>query len=350
MKELNILISSAGRRVELIQCFREALQDNGVSGSVCAADRSSDAPAMYLADKAWQVPPCQDSEFIPELLNLAVSEGINVIVPTIDDELTPLTIHREMFAEQSVHVCVSALDAVLLSLDKAATHTWLVDNGFPTVAQSNPKEILLHPSEWRYPLLMKPRCGSGSKGVRYIKDADELRVCSEAADDFIVQALAPGCEYTINVFVSRAGKCVCTVPHRRLEVRSGEVSKAATAKNRNMMMLAHEIAEALPGGRGPVNIQCFLSTEGDLRVIELNARFGGGYPLAHRAGARFTHWIVEEELGSSNLTHFDEWVDDFWMLRYDQSVFQPGYNVKSAAHKQTAVSDVGSGRYTFSKA
>jgi len=350
MKELNILISSAGRRVELIQCFREALEDNGISGSVCAADCSLDAPAMYLADKAWQVPRCQDPEFIPDLLDLAVGEGISVIVPTIDDELIPLTLHRALFAQRNVHVCVSALEAVLVSVDKEATHMWLVENGFPTVAQSNPADILSHPSECRYPLLMKPRFGSGSRGVRYVKSLDELRICSEGESDLIVQTLAAGCEYTINVFVNRAGKCVCAVPHRRLEVRSGEVSKAATVKNSKMMMLAHEIAEALAGAHGPLNIQCFLSPEGDLTVIELNARFGGGYPLAHRAGARFTHWIVEEALGLPDATHLNEWADDFWMLRYDQTVFQPGYKIRSTERRKTAVSGVGSGRYTLSRA
>ena len=89
------------------------------------------------------------------------------------------------------------------------------------------------------------------------------------------------------------------------------------------MELACLVAEALPGARGPMNIQCFLDVDGTIAIIEINARFGGGYPLAHQAGARFTDWLLDEQEGRS-VGCYDGWTDDLAMLRYDEAVFTTG--------------------------
>jgi len=348
MTEFNILISSAGRRVELMQAFRDALRDLGIKGAVCAADCSAEAPAMRLAERAWRVPRCQEAAFTSELLDLAAREDISMIVPTIDAELEPLSFCRKSFAERNTFVSVSAPETVMISVDKALTHTWLAANGFPTVAQSTPDEVLRAPAEWIFPLIVKPRFGSASKGVHYVRSVDELRLAHESEPGLIVQSVATGSEYTVNVYVDAQGKCVCAVPHRRIEVRAGEVSKAVTVKNRRLMQLAQDIAETLPGARGALNIQCFLSNDGIINVIEINSRFGGGYPLAHRAGAPFTNWLVEELLDRPVTAKFDAWTDDLVMLRYDQAVFQPGYEIRATEQISTVVSGVGSGRHAIS--
>src|SRR4051794_37787032 len=111
-KELNILVTSAGRRLELIQCLRDSLRDYNVRGTVCAADYSLAAPAMHLADRSWQVSACTDPAYIPELLALAVRENIDLIIPTIDSELAPLAANRNLFEANGIHVCISDLETV----------------------------------------------------------------------------------------------------------------------------------------------------------------------------------------------------------------------------------------------
>src|ERR1051325_9703895 len=102
----------------------------------------------------------------------------------------------------------------------------------------------------------------------------------------------------------------------------------ASSKDALLMELACGLAEALPGGYGPLDLQCFLTASGEVRVIEINARFGGGYPLAHRAGARFTDWLLQEIAGES-LPYYGSWTDDLAMLRYDEAVFVPGAEIRS---------------------
>lgn len=329
MTEFNILLSSGGRRIALMECLREALHDNGVRGKICVTDSSLDAPAVHLADQAWRVPRCTDPEFTEAILTIAKREHVRVVVPTIDSELLLFAEDRSKFALNGVYLSVSDPATVQICRDKVLTHGWLVENGFPTVRQSSPEEVLSSPDSWEFPMIVKPRDGSASKGVRAIRSLEELRVLCELESGLIVQEVASGVEHTINVFVNKYGKCVCAVPHERIEVRSGEVSKAITVKDGHMMSLASDIAEALPGARGMLNIQCFRSAQDDLKVIEINARVGGGYPVAHRAGARFTHWLIEEQLGLPSSAAFDTWQDDLAMLRYDQAVFRPGAKIRT---------------------
>jgi carbamoyl-phosphate synthase large subunit len=113
-----------------------------------------------------------------------------------------------------------------------------------------------------------------------------------------------------------------------METRAGEVSKGLTVKDHRLMDVAHAVAEALPGAYGPLNIQCFMDQSGTIRIIEINARFGGGYPLAHHAGGRFTDWLLDE-LDGKCLSYCDDWTDDLAMLRYDEAVFVPGSGVRT---------------------
>jgi carbamoyl-phosphate synthase large subunit len=341
-KVLNILISSAGRRVELMQCFRESLRSLNTPGKLYATDCSGASAACLLADQYWQVPRCSKPEFIPALLDLAERENITVIIPTIDSELGSLAQHKNMFTQKGIHVSVSSADTVHICGDKVATHRWLCANGFPTVRQCFPEEVLNAPQNWTLPLIAKPRYGSASKGVRVIETWDELSAYAAIRSDLIVQQVAVGDEHTVNIFVNRDGKCICAVPHRRIETRGGEVSKAITVRHIAMMTLACDIAERLPGARGMLNLQCFLSAEGDIRIIEINARAGGGYPLTHSAGARQTLWILEELLGIPVVKYFEDWRDDLAMLRYDQAVIRPASELRAFDFKSATLSGVGS--------
>jgi carbamoyl-phosphate synthase large subunit len=321
---MNVCLSSAGRRVALLEGFRQALRDLAPGGHVYAVDACLTAPALRLADAAWQMPHCRAPHFLPSLLDLCRREEIGLLVPTIDTELPVYAAHRGEFAEQGVVVAVSGPETVSIAADKVRTHAWLTSYGFPTARQALAREVLAHPAAWSFPLVVKPRWGSAGKGVEVVASVDALRAVPDLREDSIVQEICPGNEHTVNVLVDREGRCRCAVPHLRMEVRAGEVSKAVTVKHPGLMRLAAEMAETLPDAYGAFNFQCFLSGESDLRVIEINARFGGGYPLSREAGADFPRWMVQEALGQPMEASFDDWQDDLVMLRYDEAVFVTG--------------------------
>ncbi len=328
MRNDGILISSAGRRVGLLMCVRESVVRRGVNRAVITIDAGSSAPASFAAERASRVPRCNDPEFLNAVLSLCTDHGIGLIIPTIDDELAIYAAASDQFARAGVTVCISHLSAVHICCNKVATHEWLVASGFPTVRQTNLHSALLDPSAWPLPLIVKPSNGSASIGVRLIQTPLELDAAARTGDGYIVQEVAAGREFTINIYVNRSGECICAIPHWRMEVRGGEVSKGITVKDCRLMDLARAVAQALPGAYGPLNIQCFMDDSGTIRIIEINARFGGGYPLAHRAGGRFTDWLLAE-LEGELLSYSDDWIDDLAMLRYDEAIFVSGNMVRT---------------------
>src|SRR5687767_7583600 len=187
MSDVNVLLTSAGRRLGLMNCFRRTFVDLGLTGCVFVVDASFSAPAYHLADKAWQVTACTNATYGKELLNLAERERIDIVVPTIDTELATLSAERHSFAEAGVRVFVSSPQTVQICADKIMTNSWLAAHGFPTVGQATPETVLSRPPEWEYPLIVKPRCGSGAERVRRVRCAEELAVLSRLEPDLIVE-------------------------------------------------------------------------------------------------------------------------------------------------------------------
>jgi carbamoyl-phosphate synthase large subunit len=334
---VNILISSAGRRVSLMNCFRESLAELGISGRVIAVDATPYSAAVQLADDFYLVPRCTDPQFIPEIQQICEQEEVHLVVPTIDTELPAYAAARECFRKQGTQIVISSPETVRICYNKILTHEWLVAQGFPVPRQAAPEVVLADPRHWTLPLIIKPIDGSGSLGVRIVNSFAELASLVPKSNGIIVQECIQGAEHTINVFVDRQGRCLCAVPHFRMEVRGGEVAKGVTVKNARMMELANAVVESMPGAYGALNVQCFSTSSSELKVIEINARFGGGYPLAHRAGAPIARWLIEGILGREPHELFDDWEDGLTMLRYDEAVFVPRATLQISDHHATSV-------------
>lgn len=315
---LNILVTSAGRRIQLIDGLRAALNRAGVEGAVLVAEASAEAPACFWADEAYLVPPTSSPGYVEALLRLCDERDVGLVVPTIDPELGPLARARERFADNEVLVSVSQLPTIVISSNKRATHRWLSSFGAPTVHQWEPSEISADTFSEHERLLVKPRSGSMSKGVRIVRALSEL----DPSEDVVVETIAEGSEYTTSTFVARNGRCLAVVPRERIEVRGGEVSKGRTRRMPELEELVRRIVEGLPGAFGPINVQAFCDGEGSISVIEINSRFGGGDPLAWTAGADFPYALVLEALDLDTDPDDFRWAEEVLMLRFDRAVYR----------------------------
>jgi carbamoyl-phosphate synthase large subunit len=317
----NVLISSAGRRVALLDIFRRTLREMDLCGDVVATDVSKLSSAFHSADRSFLVPACSSAEFIPEVLEVCRRNQVRLLVPTTDRELPVFAENRDRFREAGTTVAVSSPRVVSMAADKVETHRWLASEGFPTVRQATVQEVLAEPKRWPFPLVVKPRKGSASIGLAVVHDLPALQVAASGGD-FVVQAMARGDEYTIDVLVDGSGASLGAVPRRRIEVRAGESSKGITVRSEDLIDLARRLAEALPGAYGALTIQVFDDpASGETNVIEINPRFAGGFPLSWEAGAKFPQRMIEEILGIEPRTPADEWRDGLVMLRYDEGVF-----------------------------
>lgn len=318
-RPVTILLSSAGRRVELLRCFQADAQALNLSPRVVATDcEPAWSAACAAADRHYGVPPVTDPGFIPRMLEICASERVDLVVPTIDPELRPLARARPEFEAVGTAVAISAPGVVMLAGDKLMTARVLAEGGVPVPRTDLPAVVLAGAGGWPWPLLLKPRGGSASAGIRILAAPAELAPFG-TRDDHVVQELVRGPEYTVNLFFDAAGRLRTAVPHRRWEIRAGEVAKGETGHLPALEAAVARLGDLLHGARGALCCQAIVTDEGP-QIFELNARFGGGYPLAHAAGATFSRWLIEETLGLPSTCH-DRWRAGLRMLRYDAACF-----------------------------
>lgn len=317
---LGVLFTSAGRRVGLLDCFRQAGAELGLSVELHACDLvPALSAACARADRSFAVPPCTDPDYVDALVAHCERQGIRLLVPTIDTELPPLSRAADRFAAVGCRVHVASPELVAIARDKGATCRILGAAGVPVPRTHAPDEArgLNDPALW--PLLAKPVAGSASRGLRVMASPDDLPV--RFPEPFVLQELLEGAEYTVNVFVDHHGAFRAAIPHLRLSVRAGEVEKGRTIRDPRFTRIARDVVAALPGPCGVLCFQLIDDPRRGPRVFEINARFGGGYPLADRAGARFARWLLEEVQGGESGA-CDDWREGVEMLRYDAAVFR----------------------------
>ena len=136
----------------------------------------------------------------------------------------------------------------------------------------------------------------------------------------IVQEFLQGDEFTINIYVDANGELVAAIPHKRLSVRAGEVEKGCTVSRPDICEIAEKLVAALPDPTGVMCFQLVDDHQRGPRVFEINARFGGGYPLADHAGGRFAESLLARVTGKPECAS-DDWRADVLMTRYDAAIF-----------------------------
>jgi len=317
---MNILVTSAGRRVALVASLRDDAAALGVAGKIIAADASpARSAACGLAAESFAVPPCADPGYADAVLSACDQRRVRMVVPTIDTELLPLAIAQGRFASAGVSLVVSSPEAVRIARDKLRTAEILSAAGVPTPRTAPLSDVVSGKAAVGFPAVFKRLDGSRSIGLHFVASAQDIPGIKVDATQYVAQERCVGPEYTVNCYVDRSGVLRAAVPHRRIEVRDGEVSKGVTERRADLSTIAGQIVKAIPGLRGPFCFQAILTAEGP-KVFEINARLGGGYPLAHAAGATFGKWLIEEALGLP-CTANDVWHDGLLMLRYDAAVF-----------------------------
>jgi carbamoyl-phosphate synthase large subunit len=319
-RSLRMLLSSAGRRVGLLRCFQRSASDLDVKLEIIACDAEPQWSAACMeANRFFAAPPAASDEFVPTMLDLCKREGIGLLVPTIDTELAAYSEARERFAAIGTYVAVGAPGLIEMARDKLATAHFLTAAGIAAPRTALAQDILTDPSDWLFPLMAKPRHGSSSRGIRIIHDARQISSL-DPSEPYILQELLHGRESTVSVYFDSAGLLRCAIPHERLKVRGGEVEKGVTIRNPSLCDMARKLSGALQEPRGAMCFQVMMGADETPSILEINARFGGGYPLAHEAGATFSRWLIEHCVGLPSTAN-DAWKADVIMLRYDDAIF-----------------------------
>jgi carbamoyl-phosphate synthase large subunit len=316
---MKILITSAGRRVELLNCFTAAASTLGINLEIYTADLNPQlSAACQKSGRFFSVPSVGKTEYIDSLLDICRREKITLLVPTIDPELDLLSQHLESFTLIGTRVLISPVSVVEVARNKIKTAEVLERAGLPIPQTLTIRQFLKNPPSWANSIIAKPLAGSSSVGI--IKSPTKENLEQLINEPYLIQEKWEGREFTVNIFFNELGRVVSVVPHERLEVRSGEVSKGITTRHMPLIAAGFTFEKIFPHARGPLCFQAIVRPDDTFCIFEINARFGGGYPLADQAGAKFAQWILEE-LANLPSSANNEWSEGVLMLRYDAAVF-----------------------------
>jgi len=320
---LNILITSAGRRVSLLNAFRSELIKIFPDGKMLASDLNPDlAPACHVADQSFKVPKLSDDHYIPELLQICLDNSVKLIIPTIDTELLLLAENAALFSDNGVHVLISSVEFMKTCRNKRDVHEFFELNDI-NVAE----EFMKH--DFKLPMFIKPLDGSGGADTSAILSEDQVLERHVLDNNLMFLEYFDKKEYdeyTCDLYYDKSGILKCSAIRKRLEVRDGEVSKAITERN-SLEAFIKDRLRYIKGARGCITLQLFKhKVTSEVTGIEINPRFGGGYPLSYLAGANYPKWIIDEYLfGRSIEDHFGSWEKDVLLLRYDNEIIIHGY-------------------------
>lgn len=302
---MNILFTSVGRRTYLVKYFKEALNSNG---EVHVANSDGNSPAFLVANKSVISPLIYDESYITFLLNYCKENDITAIISLFDIDLPILSKNKRLFFENGIIVIVSDIKVLDVCNDKYATYKFLKENGF-----NAPKTYLTiaeAKDNLNYPMILKPRWGMGSIGIYKADNKEELEIFYkklsreifntylkfESSIDvehaIIIQEMIDGQEYGLDIINDLEGNYQNTIVKKKVAMRSGETDCAETVEFLEIKSVGEKLSRAL---KHIANLDCdiFVTSDNVVYVLEMNARFGGGYPFSHLAGVNLPKAIVK---------------------------------------------------------
>lgn len=318
---MNILFTCAGRRTYLLNYFRENL---GPNDKIIATDMQLSAPALQKADVKIQVPAVYDHNYIDITLDICKKYNINVLISLNDLELPILAKNKRLFQENGVTIIVSDPQVIDICFDKYKTAKWIESIGLKSpktyVNLSDVKNALAI-GEVSFPLFMKPRWGSGSIGLETVFDMDELDLyytillkkikrtilaTASIGDEYIlIQEKLTGDEFGLDVINDLNGNNVAVSVKQKLAMRAGETDKAITCDLPEVLNIGQKVGRELKH-IGNLDMDIMQRANGDYCVLELNPRFGGGFPFSYEAGVNLPKaiikWIANKSVDIESLT------------------------------------------------
>ncbi|GIN92579.1 carbamoyl phosphate synthase [Siminovitchia terrae] len=314
---MNILICSAGRRVKLIQFFKEELHK--VGGKVIAVDCDRTAAALYHADLYEVVPRIDHPEYISHIKSLCNKYKIKGVLSLIDPELTLLARVKDELKKDGIVTLLSEKDVVDICYDKYLTYKFLQKHHIPSVpTYIDISEVIkdLNNNTIDFPLILKPRKGSASIGIHKVTSIKELEEAQNRHREFIIQPFITGEEFGADCYIDLLNKKTINIfLKRKITMRAGETDKSIAVKDPELKRIIENLIRILQPV-GPIDIDCF-KTESGYVVSEINPRFGGGYLHAHESGQNFIKNIIENIKGKENAIQQNDYKVGTTMIKYD---------------------------------
>ncbi len=304
----SIMLTGVGKRYDIVSCFAALT-------TVVAVDTNPLAPAQYAAQVRASAPPIDDPEYVPELARLCKAHGVGAVLPLTDLDIEKLA--STSGSQPVLPALVPSAEVARATYDKYEAHLLLERLGLPSPPTALPYHADLDALD--YPVMVKPRQGSGARSIHLAHDPAQARFFIEYVDEpTMVQRALGGPELSIDCLGDLDGRCLNAIPRTMLESRGGESIKGTVIDGAELVELGRAVMEAL-AVRGPATIQVFRDPELGVCITDVNTRFGGAFPapaLAALPGRSYPELIVRMASGEHVEPHVGEYRRDVTFTRY----------------------------------
>jgi carbamoyl-phosphate synthase large subunit len=283
MPDINVLILSAGRQVMLVEAFRMAQRARGSAGLIAAADVDPFAPALAAADLALLAPRTEENGFVSWLEEVSICHAPLLILTLYERDLCVLEPMRPKLSDLGARLVGMPTDSLKICMDKQKLSEMCAEIGVSAPATWPGDSLASIPVE-SFPLMLKERAGRGSRGQQFARNLEELSGWVNAdLTEFCIQQVITGTEFGLDVINDLEGRFVTVFAREKISMREGETAVARTADPERFNVIARALSARL-AHQGCMDVDVIVSGD-DVFLLDVNPRFGGGYPFSHLAGA-----------------------------------------------------------------
>ena len=316
-----VLLTGVGKRYDIVSCFAHCT-------TVIAADPNPLAPAQYAAHHRIAPPRIDDPGYVPALAEACARHDVGAVIPLTDLDIEVLAQAR---ADGLLPAFTPDPEIARATYDKYETHLLLQRLGLPS-----PPTVLPDEQPDSYPVMVKPRQGSGARSIHLARDAEESAFFVRYVEEpTMVQRAMDGPEFSIDTLSDLDGRCLNAIPRTMLESRGGESIKGTVIADAELIELGRAVVEAL-GVRGPCTVQAFRDRELGLGITDVNTRFGGAFPgplYAALPGRTYPELIARMAAGETIEPHVGEFSAGrtftryYWQLELDEQMRPTGRDI-----------------------
>jgi carbamoyl-phosphate synthase large subunit len=315
---INVLIPSAGAG-PCTAVIKALKSQKTLKLKVVSIDKDPLAAGLYLSDKYYLVPASDDPAFMDNVIRICRKEDINIIIPIFEPETPVFAKNAVMFERLNIKVLVNEPGVISIMNDKLKTYDFCLKNSIVAPKIYSPEELKKRKAT--FPILLKPEMGVGTKGMLKIDNQKELTGFLPLKPGYFAQEFIDGTEYTIDSVSDENGKALAVVPRERIAVRSGQIVKGRTAKDKRLIEYGKEIANKFKNKWVGCS-QCKVTKENEIFFIEANPRYGTGISLSIAAGLDIP--VIEIKLALNMPIKKEEldFIDNYYMIRYWEEIFR----------------------------
>ena len=302
----SVLVTGVGSNIG--QGIVKALRMSSFKCRIIGVDMNPLSAGLYRVDSAYIVPPANREEYIGAIIDISKENHVDIVLIGSDAEVPVLARDKALVEETAgCKVIVSPVEVVSICTDKWLTVRFLEQTGlnYPFTVLANTKESVRRIIDvCGFPLIVKPRVGSGSEGTYKVSDEEELKYHLGLVERPLVQEeLRPEDEeYTCGIFLTRDSEVKGIISMRR-QLQGGTTYRAIVDHYPEILHEVGRIAHHLSakGAIGPINVQLKLTPVGAI-AFEINPRFSGTTSFRAKLGfneveAIIRSFLLKEKIG-----------------------------------------------------